>query len=336
MSALTFYIGKKEKMYDVSDFIVKAVSSGARGKAPRDLTVTLVDSEQIKQINTNPDSGLSCILLVDGKEFFRGIVVSDSRGNGRTVEVKAMDNCMYLTKNKSSFTFKKKTATKIFQKAMKEAGFGSASIGSVVNTRHKIKELTKKGATCWDVIEDALSQTYSSTGRRYYVSSDKGKISLLLRTETNSMITLSPETNTTQYTQNRSIESTYTRLKLYTSTNKKKKKTTKVKKKVTNKPLEKRIGQMIDMESVDKKIKKAELKRKANTWLNTKSKTMCSMSWEGVGDIRAKSGVAINANIPHLGLSRVLYIESDTHTWQNGSYTMKLTLNFAASNADAG
>jgi hypothetical protein len=93
---------------------------------------------------------------------------------------------------------------------------------------------------------------------------------------------------------------------------------------------------MIDMESVDKKIKKAELKRKANTWLNTKSKTMCSMSWEGVGDIRAKSGVAINANIPHLGLSRVLYIESDTHTWQNGSYTMKLTLNFAASNADAG
>ena len=25
MSALTFYIGKKEKMYDVSDFIVKAV-----------------------------------------------------------------------------------------------------------------------------------------------------------------------------------------------------------------------------------------------------------------------------------------------------------------------
>lgn len=323
-------------MYDVSDFIVKAVSSGARGKAPRDLTVTLLDSEQIKQVNTNPDDGLSCVLLVDGKEFFRGIVVSDSRGNGRTVEVKAMDNCMYLTKNKCSFTFKKKTATTIFRKAMKKAGFKSTTIGSVVNTKKKIKELTKKGATCWDVIEEALAQTYSSTGRRYYVSSDKGKISLKKRTDTKEMIILSPETNTTQYTQTRSIESTYTRLKLYTSTTKKKKTTTKVKKTVKNKPLEKRIGKMVDMESVDKKIKKAELKRKANMWKKTKSKTLESMSWEGLGDVRAKSGVAIDANIPHLGVNRVLYIDSDTHTWEKGSYTMKLTLTYANSNADAG
>ena len=41
-------------------------------------------------------------------------------------------------------------------------------------------------------------------------------------------------------------------------------------------------------------------------------------------------------NIPHIGLSRVLYIDSDTHTWKNGSYTMSLTLSYASKNSDAG
>ena len=92
MNNLRLLIGRKPVFYDVSDHIVQVTSSGARGKAPRDLKVTLLDSEQFSQINTNPGDGLLCTFLVDGKEFFRGIVVSDSKGNGRTVEISCMDN----------------------------------------------------------------------------------------------------------------------------------------------------------------------------------------------------------------------------------------------------
>jgi hypothetical protein len=333
MNNLQFLIGRKPKFYDVSDMIVKAVSSGARGKAPRDLKVTLLDSEQLASIDTDPSDGLICTFLVDGKEFFRGIVVSDNRGSGRTVEIHAMDNAMYLTKNKGSFTFKKKTATQIFKSVCKKANL---KVGGAVNTKFRIKELTKKGTTFWDVIQDALSQTYSSTGKRYYVDSVKGKLYLRQRTESSSMIIADPGTNTTTYSQTRSIENTYTRLKLYSSTTKKKKTTTKVNKTVINKPLESKIGMMQDVESVDKKIKKSELKKKANTWKKDKSIMSTSMNWSGTGDTRAISGNSISVRVPQLGVNRVLYIDSDTHTWQNGSYTMQLTLNYAASNSDAG
>lgn len=333
MNNLRLLIGRKPVFYDVSDYIVQATSSGARGKAPRDLKVTLLDSEQFAQINTNPGDGLLCTFLVDGKEFFRGIVVSDSRGNGRTVEIKCMDNAMYLTKNKGSFTFKKKTATQIFRSVCKKA---KLPIGGAVNTKFKIKELTKKGTTYWDVIEDALAQTYSSIGRRYYVCSVKGKLYLKLRTEQSNMVYASPDTNTTTYTQTRSIENTFTKLQLYSSTTKKKKTTTKVKKTVTNKALQAKIGTMVDVESVDTKIKKSELKKKASTWLKETSVVNKKMSWEGIGDTEAISGKAITVHIPHIGLNRVLYIDSDTHTWKNGSYTMSLTLSYASKNSDAG
>lgn len=333
MNNLQFLIGRKPKFYDVSDMIVKVVSSGARGKAPRDLKVTLLDSEQLASIDTDPSNGLICTFLVDGSEFFRGVVTSDNRGSGRTLEIHAMDNAMYLTKNKGSFTFKKKTATQIFKAVCKKARL---KVGGASNTKFRIKELTKKGTTYWDVIQDALAQTYSSTGRRYYVTSVKGKLYLKRRTESSNMIVADPDTNTTTYSQTRSIENTYTRLKLYSSTTKKKKTTTKVKKTVVNKPLEKKIGMMQDVESVDKKIKKSELKKKANTWKKEKSVMSTNMDWSGIGDTRAISGKSISVRVPQLGVNRVLYIDSDTHTWQNGSYTMQLTLNYAASNSDAG
>jgi hypothetical protein len=61
-----------------------------------------------------------------------------------------------------------------------------------------------------------------------------------------------------------------------------------------------------------------------------------TMSWSGLGDTRAISGKAICVKAPQLDVNKVLYIDSDTHTWQNGSYTMQLTLKYAASNSDAG
>lgn len=333
MNNLTFLIGRKPKFYDVSDKIVKVVSSGARGKAPRDLKVTLIDSDQLGLVNTNPEDGLMCTFLVNGKEFFRGIVVSDNRSNSRTVEIHAMDNAMYLTKNKGSFTYKKKRADQIFKDVCKKA---KLPVGGAVNTKFKIKELTKKGTTFWDVIEDALSQTYAQTGKRFYVYSDRGKLYLKQRTQQSSMIVLETGFNTISYSQTRSIENTYTRLKLYTSTTKKKKTTTKIKKTVINKPLESKIGMMQDVQSVDKKIKKSALKKQANTWKKEKSVVSKSMNWEGIGDTRAISGMAVFASMGPLELRRTLYIDSDTHTWSNGSYTMQLTLNYASSNSAAG
>lgn len=127
---------------------------------------------------------------------------------------KGVDNCIYLSNSKDSFSYKKKTATQIFKDCCKRAGL---TVGSAVDTGKKISELVKSNSTYWDVIQEALSETYKSTGRRYYVRSEKGKIYLWQRKDVNTMPELSVATNTETYEQTRSIYDTRTRIKLITS-----------------------------------------------------------------------------------------------------------------------
>ncbi len=53
-----------------------------------------------------------------------------------------------------------------------------------------------------------------------------------------------------------------------------------------------------------------------------------SSSVSGISDIRAKSGYALVIEEPITGLLGKFYIESDTHTFENGSSTMELSLAF--------
>ena len=90
------------------------------------------------------------------------------------------DSGIYLANNKDTFTYENKTASEVFRDCCTRFGL---PMGEVAECTYKIPELTKPKTTAFDTIADALSLDFDATGIRHYVSSAKGKLSLLTRRE---------------------------------------------------------------------------------------------------------------------------------------------------------
>ena len=128
---------------------------------------------------------------------------------------------LFVQQQRKLFLLRTRQQLRFFKYCLNKLGL---PLGEAVNTGHVIGELIKKNTTYWDVIQDALSQTYYTTGVRYYVSSEKGKIYLRKRQEQKSMPILSLKSNIQTYSMSRSIYKTRTRLTLTTSKNSKERK----------------------------------------------------------------------------------------------------------------
>lgn len=318
MNEITLKIGKNGTYKNISKLAKTVSVTGRRGDAPRTLSATLSDSEQFARASANSGEGQQVFFYFNKKEIFRGLLMTDSRNSQRTLSIKAYDNCIYLCNNKSSFSFKKKSATYIFKYCLKKLGL---PLGSAVKTGHTIGELVKKNTTYWDVIEDALSQTYYATGIRYYVSSEKGKIYLRKRQEQTSMPILSLDSNIQSYDMSRSIYKTRTRLTLITS--KKAKKGSFV-----NSSLEKKIGKFADIQTVDGDVTKTELNQKISTFKKDTSIVDQELSVTATGDMRCISGKCAYVQISPIWAKRIMFIEEDTHTFENGHHKMSLKLSY--------
>lgn len=321
MNNLKFMIGRGSTFYDVSQLVSSVTVSGRKGAAPRNISVVLLDSEgyALQRAAIDVAKGQTCVLYLDGKEIFRGLLMKENKNSSRNLTVQAWDNAIYLCNSKDSFSYKKKRADQIFVDCCKKAGL---SVGGVVNTGKVIPELVKSSATYWDVILEALSETYRATGHRFYVQSIKGKLYLFRRKEQTTMPKLEVTTNTESYEQTRSIYDTKTRIKLVTSKNK-------TKKSWINTALEKQIGKFGEVQSVDNDATATELNQKINSFKSEKSVIAQSLTWTGTGDISVIAGGCVYAYIPALGLKRIMYVDEDTHTFSGGKHQMKLKLNYA-------
>ena len=328
MNNIQLLIGKGSKFYDYTNLISKITWSGRKGAAPRNLTAVLADSEGYSQgrASVNCGDGQLAIFKTGGKERFRGLIMSDTYGSSRQLTIKAYDMCVYLANNKDSFSFKKKRADQIFRKCCKKL---KLKVGTATNTKYKIPELVKKGTTAWDVIQDALSQTYRATGRRYYVYAQGNKLYLSRRKANSKAIVFDPASNIESYERTRSIENTKTRVKMVTSEGK-------TKKTWRNKALEKKIGRFQEYVSVDEKATATQLKKQVKVFKADQSVVSQTMKITGPGDITLKAGSCVYVKIPHIKTERILYIDEDTHTFENGSHKMTLKLTYAKSIDAAG
>lgn len=319
MNKLKILVGKGSTFYDISELVGKTTWSGRKGAAPRTVEVTVYDSESLKKrVPVDCGAGQTLALYENGKELFRGLLVSEKYSVSRVLTLKAFDMCIRLTNNKSSFSYKKKTASQIFRDCCSKLGL---STGTVASTGHTIGELVKKNTTYWDVIEDALSQTYKTTGKRFYVYAEKGKVNLVQRKEQSTMPVLDLKTSVESYDRTRSIENTRTRLKLVTSKGKTKSSTV-----VSS--LESKIGKFQEVESVDEKITKTEIKQRVNEFKTEKAVVGQTLKITATGISSVKAGGCVYVNISTIDTKRIFYVEEDTHTWEKGGHKMTIGLDY--------
>jgi hypothetical protein len=239
--------------------------------------------------------------------------------NKKSMTFLAYDNGIYLANNKDTFTYENKTATDVFKDVCSRFGLPT---GEVASCTYKIPELTKSKTTAFDAICDALSLDFDSTGIRHYVSSNKGKLSLLTRRENILQWVIETGQNLVSYSYVKSIEDTKTRVKMLSNENK-------VLAESVNSSLEKKIGVFQDIDTPDETLTSAQIKALCDSILEEESAPAKTLTVEALGIPEVISGIGVFIVIKHLGLSRTFYVDEDTHTFKDHKHTMSLKLNYA-------
>lgn len=318
---ISLIIIKGEQGYDVTQLVEQIKWKGRKGSSARTLTAKLIDDDGYKHARSGIDveQGHQCLFSYNGKELFRGIIMTQTQNNKKMLTFTAYDNGIYLANNKDTFTYENKTASEVFKDCCTRFGL---PMGEVANCSYKIPELTKSKTTAFDAIADALSLDFDATGIRHYVASEKGKLKLLTRRENIMQWVVEVGQNLSAYTYTRSIESIKTRVKMVS-----KEGTTLAEKK--NASLEKKIGVFQEIDKPDESLTTAQINDLISSILDEKSTPERTLNAEAIGIPEVISGIGLYFIIPELGLSRTFYVDEDTHVFEDNKHTMTLKLNYA-------
>ena len=310
-NGISLIIIKGEQGYDVTQLVEQVKWKGRKGSSSRTLNVTLIDDDGYKHARSEIDveQGHQCLFSYNGTELFRGIIMTQTQSNRKKLQFTAYDNGIYLANNKDTFTYENKTASDVFRDCCTRFGL---PMGEVANCSYKIPELTKSKTTAFDAIADALSLDFDATGIRHYVSSDKGKISLLTRRENIMQWVIEVGQNLSSYSYTRSIEDIKTRVKLVS-----KEGTTLAEK--SNAALEKKLGVFQEIDRPDESLTTAQINDLIASILDEKSTPERTLDVEAMGIAEVISGIGVYIIIPELGLSRTFYVDEDTHTFKDVS-----------------
>ncbi len=312
---------KDGKGYDITDLVQKIVWKGRKGAASRSISVTLIDDDGYghDRAKINVMSGHTCIFKYNGKELFRGLIMSTTQTSKKQETFLAYDIGIYLSNNRDTFVFKKKTADQVFKSVCKRFNIPYTK---AAKCSHVIKELTKSRSTAFDVICDAMNQEYDATGIRHYVACEKGKLKLLTRRENFVQWVIETGVNIENYSYTKSIEDVRTRVKMLSDKGK-------VVASEKNKSLEKKIGIFQEVQSPEDSMSKAQVKKLAKSVLKEESTPERTLTIEALGIPGVISGRGVYIIIKALGLKRTFYVDQDTHTFEGGMHTMSLTLTYA-------
>ena len=322
MAKIQLLVVKDKKTIDMTNLVQSVRWSGRKGSSARTITVTMIDDDGYRHARSGIDvaDGNQCVFLVDGKERFRGILMNQNQGDKKQLKFKAYDNGIYLANNKDTFVYKNKTADQVFSDVCSRFGIPT---GEVAKCSYKIPELTKSKTTGQDAVLDALGLDYKATGTRHFISSDKGKLSLLQRKDQVISFVVDGDANLYGYSYTKSIESIKTRVRMIS-----KEGTTLAEK--SNSALEQKIGIFQEIQQPDESLTKAQVKDLVGSVLDTLDDPEETLTLNILGDPDVISGKAILVKIPHLGISRAYYVDSDDHAFEDNMDTMSLTLTTAA------
>lgn len=322
MAKIQLLVVKNKKTIDMTNLVQSVRWSGRKGSSARTITVTMIDDDGYRHARSGIDvaDGNQCVFLVDGKERFRGILMNQNQGDKKQLKFKAYDNGIYLANNKDTFVYKNKTADQVFSDVCSRFGIPT---GEVAKCSYKIPELTKSKTTGQDAVLDALGLDYKATGTRHFIISDKGKLSLLQRKDQVISFVVDGGANLYGYSYTKSIESIKTRVKMIS-----KEGTTLAEK--SNSALEQKIGIFQEIQQPDESLTKAQVKDLVGSVLDTLDDPEETLTLNILGDPDVISGKAILVKIPHLGISRAYYVDSDDHAFEDNMHTMSLTLTTAA------
>lgn len=321
---MTLLLTRSDGIYDITNLVEEIKWSGRKGAAPRSLTVSLLDTSEYDRSGIDVAQGQSLVFYWNGVELFRGMIMKQVDSDDKMMRITAYDICRYLANNRDSFSYENKTLSYIFRDVCKRF---EIPIGEVAECNYQTEDLSGSSSIAWDILCDAMYETYQYTGERYFIYADGEKVNLIKRKD--SMILWVAETggNITAYKRTRDFGNIITRVKLLGDEDA-------LITQEINSELEEKFGIFQSVEKPDSDLAKSKYKQIAKNILEFDGRPDCYTDIEAVGITDCITGAAMQLIIPEISVDGVFYIDEDEHTFSadQGSFdegfnhTMKLTL----------
>jgi hypothetical protein len=280
--------------------------SGSKYNAARRLDISYPSS-----LSFNFSQG-NTVKLFDGEtELFSGYLFRKIRSHqSDEISLLAYDPMIYVLKSSGSYNFKTTTLGNVINKVAAELGI---PLGPIVDSSTKIILEPQLSQSCYEVMLEACRQAKKKTNKIYLPKIIGGRLAIVAAGEVVKSFELANGVNLLDSTYSETIENVVNKVIIIDDKGK-------------------RIGQVTGeglntwgtFQDVYEKKEKKNATDEAKKLLHGLDR---EASVEALGDIRCISGKAITIKDPS-NFKGLFYIDGDSHRWENGNYTMSLTLNF--------
>lgn len=303
--------------YDITKVVGSVTWSGSVTQAARQASITLLNAPNdpnIKELKLNLAVGDIIALYEDSVNIFYGeIQTSEKRGEIGTVTYNATDLLGHLLRININGKFKKKTPETITQQLCKKYGI---AVGTLAKTKKSIAKMIIEGNSIYDTIMIAYTKAAKSTGKKYMCYMKGNKLCTKVKGTVVSGYTLDENVNIVSASYEETIENMIDQVRIY---NDKGKQIGVVKQ---NDHI-KRYGIYQEIYTKEKGV---NAKKAAKALLVGVEKKVNAEIIDG--NVKCTAGAGVRVYDKATGLEGLFWIDSDTHTWENGNHKMSLELNF--------
>ena len=297
---------------DITNLLINVTWSGDYKSCARKLEFSLISSPMDKNIPKVDIPLMSIISFYeDDSELFRGFVYEREKSSDNSMSFLCYDYAAKLNDIKVSYNIKNETASSIYNKALSEYGL---SKGDIVGASTPIKKVFL-GVTIYDMVMTAYTEEAKKTGKKYMVYSKGDKFCSMEKGNVKLKLSFEEGKNILSSNFKESVSGMVNKVLIVDENGNKVSE-------VKNDEWLKTYGLF---QEVYKKEENKDTNSEAKAMLNGITQS-CSLS--GFGDTTCITGCGVQVKDTHTGLIGLFYIDSDSHSWSGGSYTIDLELNF--------
>lgn len=297
---------------DITDYINSISWGGSRSEVARKL--------ELKVVNATLDNNITPLIIDladmvylfedDRKtEIFRGYITErEANSTQGSVTYVAYDLLFYTLKSKATYNFSGKTAETITKMVCNDM---EIPVGSLAATRLSQK-LIVQNVSIYEIIMQAYTQAYQKNGINYMVTAKNGLLNVEEMGKVVCELDLTEDSNITEAQYKETITNMVNKVKIYDGK-----------------------GNPTGVVQNDADLKygvfqqvytKEEGKDPTTTAKSMFKGVEKTFSLKCVNYNGAVTGAKAIVRDSTTGLSGVVWIDADTHTWENGVATMSLTV----------
>lgn len=315
------------KKMEITQLVSSINWSGGSGQAPRKLELSVLHSKNDFYLPKIEVENGNMIRLIDdaGKEVFQGyIFFKENTSSSEELTFTAYDGLVYLVKSKTSKTFKEMTPGNIMKAVCKDYSINtglikdintSISLIALDKTPYEIILLAYNNAIAKKVEDKTEQKSKEDSGdsiyetSKYFLRMENGKLNMYEKGSITVDKTLYSEYDITGSAYSEDIEDMINYVL------------------ITDEYGDK-IGEEKNTEWISKYGRLQNIAKDAEEAKKMITGVKKSGNIDAIGNIQCISGNKVKILDKTSGIIGLFVIESDSHSWSNGQYSIKLTLDY--------